>query len=85
MSWRTEEASLAERAENRLRCNSYLALKNVHCEAPAEADVVVLRGCLPTYYLKQVAQTVVAAVDGVRRVENRIQVVAPAPRGPHFD
>src|SRR5437763_588254 len=71
---------LAERAQARLRSNPYLALKNVSCEGGLggdEAGAVVLSGCLPSYYLKQVAQTVVAQVEGVRRIENRIQVVSP--------
>jgi hypothetical protein len=74
---------LAERAQDRLRSNPYLALKNVSCEWGAGEDqesVLVLSGCLPSYYLKQVAQTVVAQVEGVRRIDNRIQVVSPAPR-----
>jgi osmotically-inducible protein OsmY len=75
-----ETAGAAERAEARLRSNPYLALKNVTCEdASGGGGVLVLRGCLPTYYLKQVAQTVVAQVEGVRRIENQIQVVSPAP------
>jgi osmotically-inducible protein OsmY len=42
--------------------------------------VLVLRGCLPTYYLKQVAQEVVAHLEGVEGVENQIQVVPGASR-----
>jgi osmotically-inducible protein OsmY len=37
--------------------------------------VLVLRGCLPSYYLKQVAQEVVAHLEGVERIENQIEVV----------
>jgi osmotically-inducible protein OsmY len=64
------------RAESRLRCNSYLALKNVTCEAREGA--LVLRGCLPSYYLKQMAQTAVAQVQGARRIVNEIEVVVPS-------
>jgi hypothetical protein len=43
--------------------------------------VLVLRGCVPSYYLKQVAQEVVARqVQGVGRLDNQIQVVRPAAR-----
>jgi hypothetical protein len=59
-----------------LRSNPYLALKNVACDY--QDGVVILRGCLPTYYLKQVAQEVVAHQQGVDRVENQIEVVATA-------
>lgn len=68
---------VAEGAETCLRHNSYLALKNVSCEY--EEGVLTLRGCLPTYYLKQMAQTAVARLDGVEQVVNEIEVV-PASR-----
>ena len=49
-------ADIQEMAEGCLRSNPYLALKNVSCDWLG--GVLVLRGCLPTYYLKQVAQEV---------------------------
>jgi hypothetical protein len=39
--------------------------------------VIYLRGRLPSYYLKQVAQETVGGVKGVRHVVNRIEVCAP--------
>jgi CheY-like chemotaxis protein len=67
----------AESAERRLRGNPYLALKNVSCEF--RGGVLTLLGCLPSYYLKQVAQTAVAGVSGVREIHNDIAVVGPRP------
>jgi hypothetical protein len=64
---------VVEGAEHRLRCNPYLALKNVSCEY--REGVLILRGCLPSYYLKQMAQTAVAQLDGVRQIVNEIEVV----------
>ena len=66
----------ADLAERCLRSNPYLALKNVTCEWLD--GVLVLRGCLPTYYLKQIAQEAVASLEGVERIDNQIQVVTPA-------
>jgi osmotically-inducible protein OsmY len=65
-------------AEGCLRRNPYLALKNVSCDC--QAGVLVLRGCLPSYYLKQVAQEAVASLDGVEAVDNQIEVMAPVCR-----
>ena len=62
-------------AERRLRGSSFLALRNVCCEY--HEGVMTLRGRLPTYYLKQIAQELVAEVEGVQKVFNRIEVVAP--------
>ena len=63
-------------AERCLRSNPYLALKNVSCEWLD--GVLVLRGCLPSYYLKQLAQEAVASLKGVARIDNPIQVVTTA-------
>jgi osmotically-inducible protein OsmY len=38
------------------------------------AGRVVLRGVVPSYYQKQVAQEVVRTVDGVERVDNQLEV-----------
>jgi hypothetical protein len=66
-------------AERGLRSSRYSALKHVSCDY--QGGVLVLRGCLPTYYLKQIAQEVVAQqVKGVGRLDNQIQVVRPASR-----
>ena len=63
-------------AERSLQRNPYLALKNVSCDWLD--GVLVLRGCLPSYYLKQIAQEAVASLEGVERIDNQIQVVTPA-------
>jgi hypothetical protein len=75
---RPANQGVAEGAEIRLRCNSYLALKNVSCEY--HEGVLTLRGCLPSYYLKQMAQTAVARLDGVQRIVNEIEVISNPPR-----
>jgi hypothetical protein len=75
---RTPPPGLRELAEGRLRDNPYLALRNVSCEC--RCGVLVLRGCLPSYHLKQVAQEAVARLDGVQAVDNQIVVVRPASR-----
>lgn len=63
-----------ERAEQRLRSNPYLALKNITCEE--RPGVLILRGQLPTYYLKQMASAAVADLDGTEEIINQIEVVA---------
>jgi hypothetical protein len=76
---RTPQPGLQELAEGCLRRNPYLALKNVCCDW--RGGVLVLRGCLPSYYLKQVAQEAVARLEGVQALDNQIQVV-PRPPDP---
>ncbi len=74
----THRLDPAEMAESHLRSNSYLALKNISCEF--RHGVLILKGNVPTYYLKQVAQAVVAPTAGVERIVNEIEVVAPTAR-----
>jgi hypothetical protein len=70
--------TITELAESKLRSKPYQALKSLCCDY--QDGVLVLRGCLPSYYLKQVAQEVVARLDGVARIDNQIRVVTPACR-----
>ena len=73
------QASLPAVAEQALRSGPYPALKKLSCDY--RGGVLVLRGCLPCYYLKQIAQEVVAhQVRGVGRLDNQIQVLPPASR-----
>jgi hypothetical protein len=68
----------ADLAERCLRRHPYRALKNISCDW--FDGVLVLRGCLPTYYLKQIAQEAVASLEGVERIDNQIQVVGVVVR-----
>jgi osmotically-inducible protein OsmY len=70
--------NVTDQAESRLRAHSYLALKNISCDY--RDGVLTLRGCLPTYYLKQVAQAAVGQLDGVQRIVNEIEVTPSAGR-----
>jgi hypothetical protein len=74
----TTQLNLQELAEGLLRGNPYLALKNVTCDY--RDGVLVLRGCLPSYYLKQIAQEVVGRLKGVDAIDNQIQVMTSASR-----
>ena len=72
-------AGIQALAEWGLRRSRYPALRTVSCDY--QGGVLVLRGRLPSYYLKQMAQEVVAhQVQGVGRLDNQIQVVPPAAR-----
>ena len=39
---------------------------------------IVLSGNVPSFYLKQVVQTIAGSVDGVRRLDNRVEVIRPS-------
>jgi osmotically-inducible protein OsmY len=63
---------VVERADGRLRAKPYGALRRIKCEY--RDGVLTLRGIVSTYYLKQIAQEAVATLDGIERVDNRIDV-----------
>jgi carbon storage regulator len=74
------QSTIEEEAEDRLRRSSYLALRDIVCEV--REGVAQLRGRLPSHYLKQVAQAIVAEVGGVAVVMNQIEVTASGNGSP---
>jgi hypothetical protein len=68
--------TITEMAERKLHSQPYQPLKNISCDW--RDGVLVLQGSLPSYYLKQVAQEVVARLEGVDAIDNQIRVVTPA-------
>ena len=73
-----EDLCLAECVERALRATGYGSLRGI--EVTVHARLVILDGRVPSYYLKQVAQTSALAVPGVRRVRNDLDVGQPQPR-----
>jgi osmotically-inducible protein OsmY len=69
------DTRLRARAEDRLHSQPYHTLHQVICKV--EAGALILSGRLPSWYLKQRAQEAVAGLEGIRRVDNRIEVVRP--------
>jgi len=69
------QARIRDLAERCLRRNPYLAIHKISCDYGDGA--LVLRGFLPTYYLKQVAQEAVAQLEEVGTIHNWIEVLTP--------
>lgn len=70
--------TLFKRVDSAIQGNPHLTGHTLHIEM--RAGRVVLRGVVPSYYQKQVAQEVVRTVDGVERVDNQLEVAwATAP------
>jgi hypothetical protein len=42
------------------------------------AGILMLHGSVPTFYLKQVLQSILKDVPGVQRIDNRVDVVSAA-------
>lgn len=68
---------VTEAAKDRLRKTPYQALRAISCEY--DRGVLLLRGQLPTFYQKQLAQEAVVGLAGVVQVVNETEVaLAPA-------
>ena len=77
LSFQGQLSELDERVQLTLQQSGHQLLRQVRvCES---RGTVTLSGDLPTFYMKQMAQTIVGNVEGVYRVDNRISV--PAPHG----
>ncbi len=63
---------VTEAAKDRLRRTSYRALRALSCEY--DHGVLFLRGQLPSYYQKQLAQEAVIGLAGVAQVVNETEV-----------
>ena len=70
-----ERQVIQAEAQSRLRHSGYHELHLVSCDF--HEGVLALRGCVSSFYLKQVAQTLIRRLDGVGEVNNRLEVDAP--------
>jgi len=75
------EQSTLQTAAGLLRRSPYLPLRDIRCDLMD--GILTLRGRVPTYFLKQLAQTVTMTVPGIDHVANRIEVVTLSARSIH--
>jgi hypothetical protein len=80
---------MEQRARTIIESHSHFVGRARLFEFHYSEDVLVVRGCVPTYYLKQVLQSALKGIDGVRRIDNQVQVDTSGgvfeSRGPHGD
>lgn len=69
------KTSVVHQAERKLRSSSHRFARTVSCDY---ADgVLKIEGKVPSFYLKQRAQSLIQDIDGVDRVANELVVVSP--------
>lgn len=64
--------------QDRFHRSPYLPLRYIECRLVD--GVLVLRGRVPTYYLKQLAQIIGHSLKGIRHVVNELHVDFPKRR-----
>ena len=70
-----QDVNRAERVERAMQATGYGVLRNI--QVIVDADIVYLVGCVPTYYLKQIAQATALAIPGIQVIHNRLDVIRP--------
>jgi len=66
-------SEVGQAAQDRLRQSPHAALREVECDFAG--GTLTLRGRVPSFYYKQLAQEAVAHLEGVVQVSNRIDVL----------
>jgi osmotically-inducible protein OsmY len=74
---RTSSHELAGAALKRLRNTSYHSIRGLTCECD-DRGILYLRGPLPSYYQKQLAQEAVSDLPGIRKIVNHAEVIDAA-------
>jgi osmotically-inducible protein OsmY len=76
---RDHSRAVTEAARNRLKESPHWAIRSLTCECYDGA--LFLRGHLPSFYLKQLAQEAVGKLEGVLQVINEAVVDTPVRKG----
>ena len=69
-----DAADIEQRARALVEAHSHFRGRSGQFEFACREKVLVVRGLVPTFYLKQVLQTVLKDLDGVRLVDNQVTV-----------
>jgi osmotically-inducible protein OsmY len=68
---------VVSQAQNRLADSSHFRGHQHAVKIEYEDGVLSIRGCVPSFYLKQVLQTLLVNMEGVDAIDNRVDVTAP--------
>ena len=72
MTIAVQDPTLSERIDTAIAANPYLVGRKLRFET--HDDTVVLKGRVATYFQKQMAQEAVRTIDGVRAIDNQLEV-----------
>jgi hypothetical protein len=70
------ELPVEARARSVLEKDSRFRGRELHLDIHFEHGTLVLRGRLPTFYLKQLLQTLLKGVDDVRQIDNQVDILS---------
>jgi hypothetical protein len=70
----TISKSLSDRARGVIAEQAYFRGASYPIDIQSVENVLVVTGCVPSFYLKQLLQSELSRIEGVQRVENRVEV-----------
>jgi len=73
---RAMDAALVQEAHRRLDRHHLFRGRTGSIQIDIDDGVLILSGRLPSFYLKQVLQTDLRQMPGIRRIENRVEVLS---------
>jgi hypothetical protein len=76
----TAATATCELAQRRLCESPYFFLKRLTCHF--NSGVLTLRGRVPHRQLREVAEKIVSRVDGIRSIDNQVEVSDPSSWAP---
>jgi hypothetical protein len=72
---KSPHADISRRARQALSLHSQLRAIAKLLSFELEDDVLVVRGSVVSFYLKQLLQTALKDLDGVRQIDNQVEVI----------
>lgn len=85
VSQASHDDSVESRARRLLHANHHFRHRSDGFVLKHEGDVLIVAGAVRSFYLKQLIQTTLSKLSGVRKIDNQVQVIAAhhAHGGPH--
>ena len=71
-----EGSQVAMRARDVISRHAHFRGRAHRFEFQCSRNILVIRGRVPTFYLKQLLQDALKQIEGVRRIDNRVDVVS---------
>jgi hypothetical protein len=70
------EPDIVMRARHIVEQHGQLSRRSADLHFAIDGETLVVSGSVPTYYLKQLVQTALKGLQGVRQIDNQVEVVA---------
>ena len=71
-----EAQDILRRAQELVEAHTHFTGRARNFEFTLQDDTLIVRGCVPSFYLKQVLQNALKGLEGVRCIDNQVTVLA---------